>query len=136
MFREVFARPLIIAPELTTVGLAAMVYVGLPLVSFRDEHITISLFENLFRGRARSIKLACVSLLMAALSLALAWRLWVHAGKLGSEVMMFLQLNKSIIAYGMSVLAGITVLAFLVRALQHLDAVVRGPSSDDETGGA
>ncbi len=65
--REIFSSPLIIAPELTTVGLAAMVYVGLPLVSFRDEHITISLFENLFRGRANAIKRGCVALLLAAL---------------------------------------------------------------------
>jgi TRAP-type C4-dicarboxylate transport system permease small subunit len=117
--REIFSSPLIIAPELTTIGLAAMVYVGLPLVSLHDEHITISLFENLFRGRLKAIKRGCVALLLAALCVVLAQRLWVHAGKLGAEVMMFLELEKSIIAYGMSILSGITAIAFLVRAAQH-----------------
>ncbi len=46
--RELFSRPLLIAPEMTTIALAATVYIGLPLVSARDEHITISLFEGLF----------------------------------------------------------------------------------------
>ena len=126
--RELFSSPLIIAPELTTVGLAAMVYIGLPLVSYRDEHITISLFENLFRGRAKSIKRGVVALLLAALSLVLAERLWVQAGKLGSEVMMFLQLQKSIIAYGMSVMCAFTALAFLVRAFQHFSDARSGTS--------
>ena len=133
--REVFSSPLIIAPELTTVGLAAMVYVGLPLVSLRDEHITISLFENLFKGRAQSIKRGCVALLMAALSVVLAVRLWVHAGKLGAEVMMFLELNKSYIAYGMSGLAGVTAIAFLVRALQHFGDAGRPRAAQAKTGG-
>ncbi len=120
--REVLAAPLIIAPELTTIGLAAMVYVGLPMVSLRDEHITISLFENLFRGRVQRIKLGLVALLMAALSAVLAYQLWVHAGKLGAEVMMFLQVHKSYICYAESVMCGITVLAFLTRAVQHFTA--------------
>jgi TRAP-type C4-dicarboxylate transport system permease small subunit len=135
MFREVLARPLIIAPELTTIGLAAMVYVGLPLVSFRDEHITISLFENLFKGRAQSLKRGLVALLMAGLSVVLAVRLWVHAGKLGTEVMMFLQFKKSYIAQGMSILAGITAVAFLARAAQHFRDMRQPPAPVGEAGG-
>lgn len=131
--REVFASPLIVAPELTTIGLAAMVYIGLPMVSLRDEHITISLFENLFKGRAKRIKLGLVSLLLAALSAVLCYQLWVHAGKLGAEVMMFLQVNKSHICYGESVMAGVTVLAFLIRAVQQFAGVEpRVPASPSE----
>lgn len=126
--REVFASPLIIAPELTTIGLAAMVFIGLPLVSLRDEHITISLFENLFQGRAQRIKLGLVALLMACLSAVLAYQLWVHAGKLGAEVMMFLQVKKSYICYAESVMCGVTVLAFLTRAVQQF--TVGAPAVD------
>lgn len=118
--REVFASPMIIAPELTTIGLAAMVYIGLPAVSLRNEHISISLFETLFKGRAQRIKLGIVSLVLAGASFVLAYQLWVHAGKLGAEVMMFLQLNKSLICYVESVMAGLTGFAFLVRAWNGL----------------
>jgi TRAP-type C4-dicarboxylate transport system permease small subunit len=117
--RELFAHPLIVAPELTTIGLAAMVFIGLPMVSLRDEHITISLFENLFKGRAQRIKLGIVALLLAGMSAVLSYQLWIHAGKLGAEVMMFLQVHKSYICYGESIMSGITVLAFLTRAAQH-----------------
>jgi len=117
--RQLFDSPLIIAPELTTIGLAAMVYVGLPMVSLRDEHITISLFENLFRGRVQRIKRGLVALVLSGASVVLAERLWVQGGKLGAEVMMFLQLDKSYIAYGMSIMSALTALAFLSRAVQH-----------------
>lgn len=136
--RELFASPLIVAPELTTIGLAAMVYFGLPLVSYRDEHITISLFENLFKGRARRIKQGLVSVLLAGLCATLAYQLWVHAGKLGAEVMMFLQVHKSYICYGESVLAGVAGVAFLTRAWQHFSGIESEPGSgaDPLEGGA
>ena len=115
--REAFNSPLIQAHELTTVGIAALVYLGLPAVSARNEHITISLLENLFKGRAGRIKRGVVSLLLAFLSAALAYQLWIHAGKLGKEEMMFLKLDKLWISYSMSVMSGVTALVFVVRAV-------------------
>lgn len=117
VLREVFLAPLIIAPELTTIGLAAMVFVGLPIVSLRDEHITISLFEKLFRGPVQRIKKALIAVLLAFLSGVLCVQLWAHAVKMGPEVMMFLEVRKTYIAYVMSVLSGLTALVFLIRAV-------------------
>lgn len=130
VLREIFDAPLIIAPELTAIGLAAMVYIGMPLVSARDEHITISLFEKLFRGRAQRIKKAVVALLLAALSGVLAYQLWIHAGKLGAEVMMFLQVRKEYIAYGMSILSALMAVNFLVRVAINLTG--QSPQFDDK----
>ena len=114
--REAFGSPLIVAHETTTIGIAGLVYLGLPVVSARDEHITISLFETLFRGRAQRIKRGLVALLLAFLSAALAYQLWIHAGKLGKEELMFLKLDKLWISYAMSVMSGVTALVFVVRA--------------------
>ncbi len=114
--REAFDSPLIMAHETTTVGIAALVYLGLPVVSARDEHITISLLENLFKGHAQRLKLGSVSLLLAFLSAALAYQLWIHAIKLGPEELMFLKLDKKWISYGMSIMSAVTALVFVVRA--------------------
>lgn len=116
MLRELFDSPLIFAPELTVVFLAALVYAGMAIVSARDEHITISLFENLFKGRAQRLKKAIIALMLAFLSGALAWLLWVHGGKLGVEHWLYLGLNKYWVAYGMSVLSIWTAIVFLFRA--------------------
>jgi TRAP-type C4-dicarboxylate transport system permease small subunit len=116
VLRELFFSPLIFAPELTMIGLAAMVYLGLPIVSARQEHITISLFENLFRGRAQRFKKAVISLLLAVLMTGLAYQLWIHAGKMGAEHLLYLGLKKVWIGYCMSLLAGFTAVVFVVRA--------------------
>ena len=132
--REVFDAPISVAPELTTIGLAAMVYLGLPSVSVRNEHITISLLENLFRGQLQRIKKTVVALLLAFLSAALAWQLWLHGEKLGLEEMMFLQIKKYWIAYGMSVMAALTVLSFLIRAWVSWNWIVWPAAESDDTG--
>jgi TRAP-type C4-dicarboxylate transport system permease small subunit len=117
MLRTFFDAPLSFAPELTVVGLAALVYIGLPVVSAREEHITISLFENLFKGRAQRIKKTLIALLLAFLCGALSYQLWVHGGKLGIEFWLYLGLEKYWVAYAMSVLAAMTAVVFLLRAV-------------------
>ena len=117
MLRTFFDSPLSFAPELTVVGLAALVYIGLPVVSARDEHITISLFENLFRGRAQRIKKTLIALLLAFLCGALSYQLWIQAGKLGAEHWLYLGLKKYWVAYAMSLLAAMTAVVFLLRAV-------------------
>lgn len=131
MLRELFDSPLIFAPELTVVFLAALVYAGMAIVSARDEHITISLFENLFRGRAQRIKKALIALLLAFLTGALAYLLWLHASKLGVEYWLYLGLKKYWVAYGMSVLSGFTALVFLMRAYINFRGI--NPTFADQT---
>lgn len=134
--REVFASPLSSAPELTAIGLAALVYLGLPRVVARREHITVSLLEALFRGRVDHARAILVSVLMVALCGILAWRLWVHGAHLGAEVMMFLDFRKALLSYGMSVMAGIAGFVHLCQAGERLrealrPSVIRNPSGGE-----
>lgn len=123
MLRTFFDSPLSFAPELSVIALAALVYIGLPIVSAREEHITISLFENLFKGTAQRIKKTLIALLLAFLCGALSYQLWIHAGKLGAEHFLYLGLNKYWVAYAMSVLAALTALVFLMRAVINFRGV-------------
>lgn len=120
--REVFSSPLSIAPELTVLGLAALVYIGLPRVSARDEHIVIGLFHGLFKGRAHQVKMGIVALILAGASAVLARQIWLHGGKLGAEVMILLDFRKAILAYAISAMAGVTTIVFLARAAIHFRA--------------
>ena len=64
--------------ELTEVMLAALIFAGLPLVTLRNEHVTVDLFDAitpdwLFRIQhvvACSLGVACIGFL--------AWRLWLR----------------------------------------------------------
>ena len=133
--REVFASPLSSAPELTAIGLAALVYLGLPRVVARREHITVSLLAALFRGRVDDVRAILVSLLMVALCAILAWRLWIHGQHLGAEVMMFLDFRKALLSYGMSVLAAIAALVHLLQAGERLHAALRPSAIPDRADG-
>lgn len=120
--RQVFDRPLPAAFEFTRILLGMMVFVGLPVVTGHNEHITIGLFNGLFRPRAQRLKRAIVAALCAFLTAILAWELWKQAGKLDrlNEKFMFLQIKLAPFVYVMAVLSVLTVLVFLARALVEL----------------
>ena len=72
-----------------------------------------------------------IGLLLAFLSGALCYQLWVHAGKLGQEHLLYLGLKKTWIAYTMSGLAALTAVVFLVRA--YVDALGLRPMFSGHT---
>jgi TRAP-type C4-dicarboxylate transport system permease small subunit len=59
----------------------SLVFAALPLVTRRTEHITVGLFENAFRGRARTARDAIIAFTVVAGSAYLSWRLYVLGGR-------------------------------------------------------
>jgi TRAP-type C4-dicarboxylate transport system permease small subunit len=116
--RNLFNLPLPASFEITRLTLGMMVFVALPLISANDEHVTIGLFNGLFRGRAAHRKQFVVSLFVAFLCAVWARELWVQAAALAqqNEVMMFLKIRLAPFVYAMSVLTLLTALIHLVQA--------------------
>ena len=75
-FNPVFAASF----ELTGYMLAFLIFLSLPLVTRSDEHISVGLLDNVFKGRAGKIRDAIVQLIMTFLFIVLGWRLLVFAG--------------------------------------------------------
>lgn len=126
--RYVFARPLPGGFELTQVLLAQLIFVGLPLVTARHGHVTITLTDRWFNPPAAAIRDRMVNLLCALVTAGIAWRLWLLADRLGDygDIFEFIGLPKALAAYGMSLLAALTALILLGRA-------VAPPRSDGQT---
>jgi TRAP-type C4-dicarboxylate transport system permease small subunit len=116
--RNLFNLPLPASFEITRLTLGMMVFVALPLISANDEHVTIGLFNGLFRGRAAHRKQFVVSLFVAFLCAVWARELWVQAAALAqqNEVMMFLKIRLAPFVYAMSVLTLLTAIIHLVQA--------------------
>jgi TRAP-type C4-dicarboxylate transport system permease small subunit len=116
--RQVLNEPLRAAFELIRIGLGIMVFIGLPVVSARNEHITIGLLNPLFGAGAQRVKRALLCLVLTVLAAFLAQRLWVQGDALArqNELFMFLRIRLAPIVYAMSVLTALTALIFLVRA--------------------
>ena len=117
--RYLFDHPLPSGFELTQVLLAQLIFVGLPLVTARQGHVTITLTDRWFNPFTAMIRDRLVGLVCALVTAGIAWRLWVLAGRLGEygDVFEFIGLPKALAAYSMSLLAALTALILVGRAV-------------------
>ena len=120
-----FNQPLSGGFELTEVLLATLIFAGLPLVTLRNDHVTVDLFDAvtpdwLFRIQhvvACVIGLGCIGFL--------AWRLWLRAEHMAAvgETTAQLKIRLSWVTYSMSVLMALTAVALFVliwrRPVRH-----------------
>jgi len=107
--------------ELTEMLLAALIFAGLPLVSLRNEHVTVDLFDPvtpdwLFRIQhmvACAVGFVCTGYL--------AWRLWLRAEHMdrAGETTAQLKIKLAYLTYSMSLLMAFTAVALLVLAFRR-----------------
>lgn len=116
--RYLFSHPLPGAFELTQLLLAWLIFAGLPIVSARGGHISIGLLDRFFVGRLGRAASILIDLVGAGVTGLIAWRLWVLGTRMAEygDRFAFLPLSKAVVAYPMSLLAAVTVLALLVKA--------------------
>lgn len=107
--------------ELTEILLAALIFAGLPLVTLRNEHITVDLFDAVTPGWLFRIQHVAASAIGAICTGYLAWRLWVRAGGLAAagETTAELKIRLAWLGYAMSVLMALTAVVLLVLVFRH-----------------
>ena len=131
--RYFFSRPMPGGFELTEVLLAALIFAGLPLVTLRGDHITVDLFDPVTSEWLFRIQHALASLIGAACTGCLAWRLWLRAEDLqrAGETTSQLQFRLAWLTYAMAVLMALTAVALLVtlfrRPHRHIPGEAEGP---------
>jgi TRAP-type C4-dicarboxylate transport system permease small subunit len=121
--RYLFDRPLPGGFELTELGMGALIFTSLPLVTLRRQHVRVDLFENLISARWQALQQAFLDLLSGACMAVIAWRLWVKAADMASagETTATLQIPVYPLVYGMAVLAFVTTALIVLFAC--LDAL-------------
>ncbi len=129
--RQGFDSPVPAGFEVTALMMGFAVYLGLPIVCARQDHIAISLLDRLFDGSARRIQRFLVNLLAGALSLVWTREMWLQAEALAdaNELMMFLQIETAVFVYGMTALTLVAALVLLAVAVLAL-AVPRDGRSE------
>jgi len=118
--RYFFGHSLNGAYELTEVLLGLVVFAGLPIVTWRGEHVTVDLLTSRLPARPR-ITLARLTAAVTALVLAvLAWRLGSTAHDLlgYGDATVFLGIPLGPVAGVMAALAGVGAAAALARVLR------------------
>jgi TRAP-type C4-dicarboxylate transport system permease small subunit len=81
MARYLFSRPLRGAFEVTELMLVILIFAGLPLVSFADEHAVMDFIDRVLGPGARNVLRRAVQALSGAFMLLLAWLLWLKADR-------------------------------------------------------
>tara|TARA_Y100000588_G_C13998114_1_gene814441 strand:- start:306 stop:842 length:537 start_codon:yes stop_codon:yes gene_type:complete len=132
--RQVFDAPISGGTELTEIGLGFIVYIGLPLVCLRREHITIGLMAKLFRGPALRFQHTVLNLIFAVVTFIWAREVWVQAEALKSanNEFMFLQISVAPFVFIMSVFTYFAAFTFLLLAWCYLRGAE--PKSSGEAG--
>jgi TRAP-type C4-dicarboxylate transport system permease small subunit len=80
--RYVFNRPLRGAFEVTELMLLVLIFAGLPLVSFSDEHAVMDFIDRLFGRRGQRALVGAVHVVNAAFMGLLTWLVWKKADKI------------------------------------------------------
>lgn len=112
---DVFGRYLLGIPlpgtsEITEIILGILIYIGLPYISKKEEHISVSLLSNYLPNNVKILHKILINFIVALLLLVIARQLYLHGIDLKSyqEVTTFLEIPKAPIAFAMALL---TVLA-------------------------
>jgi TRAP-type C4-dicarboxylate transport system permease small subunit len=80
--RYIFSRPVRGAFEVTELMLLVLIFAGLPLVSFSDEHAVMDFIDRLFGRRGQDRLQRLVQLLNAAFMFLLTWLAWRKADRI------------------------------------------------------
>jgi TRAP-type C4-dicarboxylate transport system permease small subunit len=119
--RYFFSKPVTGGFELTEIMLAGLIFVGLPLVTIRNEHITVDLLDSFSPPWVIRALHVVASLVGAVATAYLAWRLWLRAVSMlqAGETTAPLKLPISYLTFSMSVLMGLTAIALLILACRR-----------------
>lgn len=120
--RALFSRPIKGAFEINTFLLAILIFSSLPLITWDDKHISVSLFEQWIPAPVRWALSVLLSALSTAVVAGITHRMWIQ-GRLmaeGQHITGFLEWPIAPIAYFMSVLSGLTTVILIVLTWHKL----------------
>ncbi len=114
--RNLFNKPLTGASELTEILLALVIFLMLPQVARRNEHIVIDLIDQVCSPAVRNALDALACVLASVMFGLIAWQSWILANKaIGyGDRTAALQIPVGPILFGLSIMAGIVSVASLI----------------------
>ena len=135
-----FAKPVYGAYEITELLMGVLIFSALPLVSAREGHVTIDVFDRFVPRRARRWQRIIVTAISAVALAVLGWRLWLmsFAHAANHEVTMTLYIPHAPFSRAFALLAMLAAIGCAACVGYHL---MRRPNpntvgSGIESGGA
>lgn len=119
--RYVFNRPVRGAFEVTELMLVVLIFAGLPLVSYADEHALMDFIDRLLGARAQRRLVRAVQAASAAFMFLLAWLVWLKADRIWAyrDATDVLRLVYGPFVYFMAVTLGLAGLIHLYKMVER-----------------
>ncbi|MDI5919381.1 TRAP transporter small permease [Halomonas sp. LR5S13] len=120
--RFIFNSPILGSVELTQLMLAAVVFLSLPVVCWREEHVSVDLLDAIFPARWVWWRQVIVNLIVTLALWVMAGRVWalgVRAFDWG-DVTEFLRIPVGYLIYLMAIMLALSALLTLMRAGGYL----------------
>ncbi len=119
--RYVFSRPLRGAFEVTELMLVILIFAGLPLVSFSDEHAVMDFVDRLLGPRGQRGLDRCVQALNGAFMFLLAWLTWLKADRIWAyrDATDVLRIVYGPFVYFMAIMIGLAGLIHLYKVVER-----------------
>ena len=119
--RDGFNRPLRGAFEVTELLLLVLIFAGLPLVSFADEHAVMDFVDRLLSRRGRQALVRAVQAVSAAFMFLLAWLTWLKADRIWAyrDATDVLRILYGPFVYFMALTLGVAGLIHLYKILER-----------------
>lgn len=119
--RYVFDKPVPGAFEITELGMGALIFTSLPLVTWRRQQVTVDMLAHLVPERFQPLQQSLLDLMAALCVGFIGWRLWVKAVEMAAagETTATLRIAVYPLVYYMSIMTFLT--AALIILLAWLD---------------
>jgi TRAP-type transport system small permease protein len=119
--RYVFNRPVRGAFEVTELMLVVLIFAGLPLVSFADEHALMDFVDRLLGAGVQHRLARAVQAVCAGIMFLLAWLVWLKAERIWGyrDATDVLRIVYGPFVYFMAVMIGLTGLIHLYKVVER-----------------
>ncbi len=120
--RYVLSMPVPGALEVTELMMGALIFASLPLVTLRQQQVTIDLLDPFIPKGIKPVLHVLIQLTGGLCLAVISWRLWVKGGQMlqQGDTTAVLQLSIWPLVYFMSVLAAVTSVILLIM-IRHKD---------------
>lgn len=126
LLRYWFAAPLTGRAEIVAFAMATLVFAAFPLVTYREQHISVSVLTGVLHGRVHWFQRLFVLVMSGLACGAMCWQLAIEAMDLGYDGMttMVLEWPLAPLCYLMSGLAGVAFFSLMLLLAAHLAEAV------------
>ena len=110
-FRDAFNISITGLFEVTEVLMGILVFSGVPIITSKNGHVSVTIMDALVGRRLRAIQKIIVNLVCVVVLSMFAWQLWVVAGGLAeyNDVTLFARIPLSPVCYFMAVMTFISI---------------------------